>query len=105
MGDRCLVRQRPNHSLRFLTKPMRVMRLAISSELFCAMFAFGHHSAYSVVDCSIPDGARIINVRHGWPNVIELLLESENFPELTEGEVIPELSPVIVNGLVEMADA
>jgi hypothetical protein len=84
---------------------VRVKRLTISSELFCAIFSAGQHGAYTVVQNGIPDDARLINLRHAWPSAIELLLESERFDEVREGEVIPEFSPLIMDGVVQTADA
>lgn len=40
----------------------------------------------------IPADAKLINVQHGWPNEIDILLESREFEAVDEGEPIPFLT-------------
>jgi hypothetical protein len=69
--------------------------LRITSELFVGLFTKGQHPAYLVTQEAIPDDACIRNVRLGWPDYVELVLESEEFDEVIEGQPIPVLTPVI----------
>jgi len=71
----------------------RVKRLCISPRTFLDLFTEGFHVPYSVDENAIPPDAQIVNVRHGWPDTIEVLIRSDSFPELHEGEEIPELVP------------
>ena len=85
---------------------MKRKRLLISSELFCQLFTQGPHHGYRVIEQAIPDDARVRNVRLGWPDLIEVLLESESFEALREGDEIPFLTPVVMNGVhTESPDA
>jgi hypothetical protein len=81
----------------------RYRRLTISPEILFMLFAPGPHSGYTVVDHAVPADAELVNVRHGWPNVIELLIESADFEELSEGAIIPELAPLVVQSLPGIA--
>ena len=79
---------------------MKYRRLVISPELLFQMFAAGEHKGgYSVIQDAVPSDARIVNVRAsvylGWPAAIEILIQSKSFSEVPEGDVIPELMPVI----------
>src|SRR5262245_17709505 len=71
---------------------VRIMR--VSQVLFLELFKQGDHPAYRVIDNAIPDGARVVNCRFGWPECIEILIESEYFDEVPEGGVIPYISPL-----------
>ena len=74
----------------------KVKRLQISPELLFELFTAGPHlGGYSVVEDAVPADAKLINVRHGWPNQIELLIESEEFPEIEDGEKIPLFRPLV----------
>jgi hypothetical protein len=71
-------------------------RFIISPEILLNLFTAGPHpGGYSVIDQGIPEDAKFINVRHAWPNRIELLITSEEFESLTFGEIIPTLTPVL----------
>ena len=69
---------------------MRHKILRVSFEL-AANCMRGEHPGYRVVSGEIPKDAKMINIRHGWPDTIEILIESEEFPEVKEGEEIPLL--------------
>jgi len=69
--------------------------LRITSQLFVGLFTKGQHPAYLVTREALPDDTRIRNVRLGWPDYVELVLESEQFDEVREGEPVPNLTPVI----------
>jgi hypothetical protein len=69
--------------------------LRITPELFIGLFTQGLHPGYLIFREAIPDGARIRNVRLGWPDSVELVLESDEFEEVTDGDPIPLLTPVI----------
>jgi hypothetical protein len=77
---------------------MKFKRLLITPERVFELFTAGIHSpsAY-VIDqaAAIPSDARLVNVRHAWPSEIELLIESESFEEVKQGDVIPELNVVV----------
>ena len=74
---------------------MKVKRLLVSAELFLQLFHGGEHTGYCVSKFGVPEDAELINVRHAWPNVIELLIRSESFPSVKLGDEIPDFSPVI----------
>jgi hypothetical protein len=69
--------------------------LRITSQLFVSLFTKGLHPGYLVTQEAIPDDTRIRNVRLGWPDYVELVLESDEFAEVREGEALPHLTPVI----------
>lgn len=78
---------------------MKVKRLQISAELLFEMFSDGfHEGGYTVIKDAVPADARLVNVRyfppHGWPNSIELLIESDSFAEVAEGHSVPTLLPI-----------
>ena len=78
---------------------MRLKRLRISSELFCQLFTLGPHHGYRVIEQAIPEDAFIRNVGLSWPYPqIEVLLESQAFEVVREGDEIPFLTPVLMNG-------
>lgn len=66
----------------------RFRLLRITSKLFVGLFTKGLHSGYLVTREPIPDDTRIRNVRLGWPDYVELVLESEEFEELKDGDPI-----------------
>lgn len=79
---------------------MKVKRLQISADLLFEMFSAGfHEGGYTVIDDAIPADAKLVNVRyfppHGWPNSIELLIESDSFAEVGEGQEPPTFSPTM----------
>ncbi len=76
---------------------MKYKRLRISTELFFSLFTEGPHpgNAYTVMADPIPPDARLVHVRHAWPNDLEVLISSETFPEIKHGEEIPLLAPRI----------
>lgn len=75
---------------------MRYKRLLISpGELFKLLHADYRFRSYGVISDAVPKDARLVNVRHGWPNVIEILIESAEFEEVQEGSEIPALCPVL----------
>jgi hypothetical protein len=53
-----------------------------------------HERRYRVID-GLPQDAALVNVRHSWPNCIELLLASASFDELKDGDEIPILNPTV----------
>jgi hypothetical protein len=84
---------------------MRVKRLIISCDLFCHLFTQGAHRGYLVTEQAIPDDATIRNVRLGWPTTLEVLLESETFETVREGDDIPLLSPQMMHIHAEVSGA
>lgn len=75
---------------------MKAKRLIISAELFFTMLQEGFHpGGYSVIENAVPRDAKLINVRHAWPNEIELLISSEGFPEVEEGAEIEAFCPLL----------
>ena len=77
---------------------MKCKRLLITPDLFLSLFHAGPHphAEYTVTENAVPSDARLIDVRHGWGNFIEVLIESASFPEVPDGEIIPEMTPAIV---------
>jgi hypothetical protein len=70
---------------------MKVKRLQISPELLFQLFAAGEHRGYYVGAGAVPCDAELVNVRHAWPNMMELLIRSESFEEVVLGQEIPPL--------------
>lgn len=71
-----------------------VRRLVVSEELLLQLFSAGEHRGYSITANAIPADARVVNVHHGWPDGIEILLESPEFSPVKEGDEIPFLTPI-----------
>jgi hypothetical protein len=77
---------------------MRVKTIRFSFELLADLFSNGEHGPHSYsVEQGIPADAKLVNVRHGWPNPVEMVISSEEFPEIKDGEEIGELSPVVTS--------
>jgi hypothetical protein len=76
---------------------MRYKRMIISAELFLSLLTEGEHPArgYTVTGDAVPVDAKLVHVRHSWPNSIELLLSSETFPTCKVGEEIPLMTPTM----------
>ena len=76
---------------------MRAKRFAISPELFLSLFTLGEHpGGYAVVRDPMPPDAVLLNVRHSWPNAIEVLVASDSFEETSHGSASELLSPEIL---------
>lgn len=74
----------------------RLRTLKISAELLFELFTAGEHSAgYRVVAQAIPADAELVNVRHAWPNGVELIIRSESFDPIDPGAEPPPLVPRI----------
>jgi hypothetical protein len=73
----------------------RYRTLLISGDLLLGLFEAGAHRGYVVVENAIPSGSKLVNVRHGWPNIVELVIESDSFSEVAEGAVIPLIEPAL----------
>lgn len=69
----------------------RWKRLITTDTILFDLFQPGPHRGYTVLE-GIPADVQLVNVRHGWENTIELLLESETFPHVEEGQEIPLLN-------------
>jgi hypothetical protein len=76
-----------------------IRRFKISDALLLDLFKTGEHLGYSVIENAIPQDARLLNVRHGWPesSTLELIIESSEFSALNGGDIIPEIVPICVN--------
>lgn len=74
---------------------MRVKTLLITWELFRDLFTEGdHQQGYRVINDAIPEDGRLLNVRPAWGNnALELLIESDSFPEVKDGDTLPSLIP------------
>lgn len=72
---------------------MKVKRILISPALAFNLMR-GTHPAFRVVADEVPEDAKLVNVLHSWPSTIELLIESETFPEVPDGQEIPILTPM-----------
>lgn len=68
--------------------------LHISGNFFTLFFS-GGEKHYRVIRDAIPGDARIVNVRLGWPDVLEILLESPEWEDNREGDVYPPIEPRI----------
>jgi hypothetical protein len=66
----------------------------ISDALLLNIFSAGLKPLHEVVE-GIPVDAKIVNVQHGWPNAIDILLQSDKFSENAEGEPIPFLNVTV----------
>jgi hypothetical protein len=66
--------------------------LPVSATLVFALLR-GEQLAYRVIKNEMPEDAKLVNVRHGWPDTIELLIESETFEDIPEGAKIPFFVP------------
>jgi hypothetical protein len=70
--------------------------LHVSVPIFLALFRTGRQPDYEVVD-GMPKDAAVIDVKKGSAfgtyrdDTICLVIESETFPELAEGDPIPEM--------------
>lgn len=74
----------------------RYKLLVVSPELIFSLFQEGlHQNVYEVIQHAVPENARFVNVRHGWENHIEILIESPDFEPLKGGDSIPVLMPVM----------
>lgn len=75
---------------------MNYKRLQVSAEMFFSFFTAGKHldHGYEVTGDPLPSDARMINVRQGWPDVIEILVESATFPNVKPGDEIPLIVPL-----------
>lgn len=68
--------------------------LRIPSETFLGLFTEGDHPGYCVVKDAIPKDAKIASVCELVTTcMIEIILESESFPEVPLGKEIPTLNP------------
>ena len=74
----------------------RVKRCCITGELLFDLFQNGEHNfpRYRVSN-GFPLDAKLINVKHGWVHLVELLVASPEFDEVPDGQVIPEFTPVV----------
>lgn len=67
----------------------------ISTVLFVEMFGKGIPRMYDVTRDPLPADSKIVNVRFDWPTQVVLLIESESFPGLEGGDIIPDITPVL----------
>jgi hypothetical protein len=79
------------------TSSRRLKTLIVSWEFFRDLFIEGEHPAnsYRVLRNAIPSDAVLVNARYVWPNSLELLIHSESYPEVKEGEDYPN-DPVAI---------
>jgi len=74
-------------------------QITIASETLCGLLAPGEHRGYYVRDNSVPSDMKIIGSVHNFFNdSFTLILHSEEFEDVPNGEPIPEL--VIVAELI-----
>jgi hypothetical protein len=75
---------------------MRYRRYVFDIDILSSLFSEGQHliEKYSVSG-GLPSDAKLINAKHGWPNSVELLIESGEFPLVEKGNEIP-LFPITV---------
>lgn len=74
----------------------KLRRVIIHFELLHELFKEGPHPphGYNVIRDPMPADARLVNVQHAWPNSIELLLWSDSFEPVKNGDIIPHLDIV-----------
>lgn len=86
-------------ALTLTTSSRRLKRLIVTWELARNFIVTGQHERrYNVFD-GVPPDAELVNVRHAWPHCIELLLVSDAFEEVKEGEEIPLLHPFVTTDI------
>lgn len=75
---------------------MKRKRLKITSVFVSQLFGTGKR-AYEVTSDAIPEDGKVIGARFDPldPEVVEFLVESEEFPEVEVGKIIPEVTPQI----------
>jgi len=72
--------------------------LRIASQFLPMLLNQGFH-AYRVVSDSLPSDARVVNCMMNFNlHSFSLLIESESFPEVPEGESYPEICPTLTTG-------
>jgi len=77
--------------------------LTISPELFLGLFEDGHHAGYDVIRDAIPKGAKVADVRMNHfagagpeAGSIEFLIEHELYDETREGDLLPSVTPQLM---------
>lgn len=80
--------------------PRRVKRLCVAADLILAWWKGMDGTPDQVTCTGIPADARVIGVTSGREglNVLALLVESEEFAPVEDGEPIPEFVPVFRRG-------
>jgi hypothetical protein len=73
---------------------MGLRRLKIAGPVLVRWLGDGEHPAYLVTE-GLPDDARLLNCRLGWPDGAELLFGSEQWSDVPEGQEIPTITPLI----------
>lgn len=68
----------------------KIKTLNVSFKIFQEMIEEGSTHNY-FVDCGIPKNSKIINMKMSYPETdgFEIVIESESFPEIKEGERVP----------------
>lgn len=72
--------------------------LRISAQMFAQMFKQGARVAFEVESSGLPADARIVEARldlFDYPDTLALLVESETFGELAEGQLYPDIAPLM----------
>ncbi len=90
-----------------LIKSHRRQILKLTPELFLDLFRGEHR--YKITDQGIPEDAEVLTVRFDlFDGIIELLIESEQFSEVSPGGMYPEICPfaerIIEDGKVKQTD-
>jgi hypothetical protein len=86
----------------------KIKRLQISGELLRSWFTEGEHELRYRIRNALPADAEIINARVDWahnPNVLDLIIRSESFPEVQTLDKIPVLVIKIATLRVQLSKA
>jgi hypothetical protein len=78
-----------------MSEGRRVRLLTIGDGFLPMVFGGGDHH-YSVVRDGLPADARVVGCRH-WDWRLELLIESESFDVVPDGQPIPAIEPIFLS--------
>ena len=83
------------------SRRLKVMKMAL--VLLPSILIEGKEHHY-IVEKGLPEDTKIINVKLGWGDYMELLLESEKFDEVPLYTEVPEIEPVIIKNLPKLKE-
>jgi hypothetical protein len=76
---------------------MRRKIFNITADAIIQLFSAGVHRPYRVVRDPLPADSRIVDCRfNGFDrNVVSILIESSEFPQVPEGQLFPPINPLL----------
>lgn len=80
---------------RKLNREARYKCLLVSADLLVSVLSLGEHDGYVVIKEEIPEATILVNVRHRWPDNVELLLYNAKWDIVTKDQEIPQLTPLL----------